>query len=218
MGLKSILEALPSSVYLPLHTRYRQIRRVVDHVRWEFQGMPNPPSQLYKILTLRNLAKEYRLGVFVETGTLFGETTEAVSCTVDRCITIELDQGLFELAVSRFAGNPKIELIQGDSAAVLPKVLEKLREPALFWLDGHYSGDGTGKGNLDTPIRRELDAILAVRDQPHIIAIDDARSFDGTNDYPTLDELNTIVHNARPVHRIEIGHDIIRIVPARKES
>jgi hypothetical protein len=55
--------------------------------------------------------------------------------------------------------------------------VRQLQEPALFWLDGHYSGVDTGKDELDTPVSAELEAILGSPVKGHVILIDDARCF-----------------------------------------
>src|ERR1051325_2291173 len=44
----------------------------------------------------------------------------------------------------------------------------------------------------------------------HVILIDDARCFDGTHDYPTIDELRRAVLNIRPDWLFETANDIIR--------
>jgi len=175
--------------------------------------MPSPPSHHYKVATLRALAKRYGLRVFVETGTLYGETIDLLSPSFDLCITIEVDPRLHALAIRRFAGRSSIRPILGDSAEVIPTVLAQLDRPALFWLDGHYSGGETSRGAKDTPIVSELEAILAHSAAGHIVVIDDARLFNGMHDYPTLDQLLTMVRRAWPDATSNVERDIIRILP-----
>jgi hypothetical protein len=179
-------------------------------------GMPNPPSHQYKVGTLRDLGKAYGLNVFVESGTLYGDTVDFLSRHFDVCITIEVDPRLHALAVIRFAGKSFVRPVLGDSANVIPSLLAELDRPALFWLDGHYSGGVTGKGATDTPIRAELGAILEHQMEGHVVVIDDARLFDGTSDYPTLDELRAIVKRAWPNAIVRIERDMIRILPSSR--
>jgi len=56
----------------------------------------------------------------------------------------------------------------------------------LFWLDGHYSGEGTACGDQVSPILQELDLIKAHPRRDHCILIDDSRLFTGVDGYPTL--------------------------------
>jgi hypothetical protein len=131
--------------------------------------------------------------VFVETGTYRGDTIAALAGVVERCVTIEWDEQLWRAARDRFASDPRIEVLHGDSGELLPKIVSELREPALFWLDAHYSGSGTARGALDTPIVRELRAVLAHPVRDHVVLIDDAREFVGGNGYPTMRELARLV-------------------------
>ena len=95
---------------------------------------------------------------------------------------------------------------------VLPLLLAKLDRSATFWLDGHYSGTFTGRGALDTPVSAELDAILSHPVPGHVVLIDDARLFDGTDGYPPMSSV--LAHfEAHPRYRAEVSTDIIRIVP-----
>ena len=50
-------------------------------------------------------------------------------------------------------------------------------ERALFWLDAHYSGGDTAKGQSNTPVMSELEAILAYSRRNDIILVDDLRYF-----------------------------------------
>jgi hypothetical protein len=147
--------------------------------------------------------------VFVETGTFRGETTLALREVVDRCITIELDPALHEAAQRKFAGKDGIELMHGESGDLIPEVLATLDEPALFWLDAHYSGPGTARGIEDSPILRELDAVLRHPIKDHIVIIDDAREFVGANGYPTVRRLAKLVGSHR--YGIRIRDDLIRV-------
>jgi hypothetical protein len=134
-----------------------------------------------------------------------------------KIISIELQPALFNCASTRFSAYKHIEIVQGDSATVLPNILRTLPRPALFWLDAHYSGGIMGRGNLETPISVELNAIFSDKGKRPAILIDDARCFDGTADYPTLDMLRRVVS----VHadlEMTVATDIIRILPCRLDQ
>jgi hypothetical protein len=45
----------------------------------------------------------------------------------------------------------------------------------------------------------------------HVALIDDARLFDGTDDYPTLDDLRRWLAERRPAWVMEVADDIIRL-------
>jgi len=168
---------------------------------------------LIKQATIREFAKRFNLSVFIETGTFLGEMVAAMQNAFTQVISIELSRPLYERAKRRYHGYPNIQLWYGDSAHVLPEVLATVGEPALFWLDGHYSDSITEKGDLDTPIKSELAAILSHGIADHVILIDDARCFDGRSDYPSLDELEAWVSEKRPGLALGVSEDIIRIHP-----
>ena len=107
--------------------------------------------------------------------------------------------------------DPNVTILQGDSGEVLRGLLPRIDRPALFWLDGHFSDADTARSALITPIRTELDHILAhPLARRHVILIDDARLFNGEDDYPTLESLNAVLARAGfPACRVQ--DDIIRI-------
>ena len=96
---------------------------------------------------------------------------------------------------------------------MLPKILSNLRDRCIFWLDAHYSGGVTAKGDLDTPIIKEIEIILEHPIRDHIILIDDAQYFVGRNDYPKLEELEKYVLGKRPDLAFNVDGGIIRITP-----
>jgi hypothetical protein len=149
----------------------------------------------------------------VETGTNRGHTVAASLGTFDIIYSIELLDELFDYCQRRFARRKKVRLRCGDSVSELPRILSELNEPALFWLDAHYSGEGTARGEQDTPIMRELQAISEHHIQAHVILIDDARCFDGRNDYPTLESCLALAARLWPAHRSSVEDDVIRITP-----
>lgn len=148
--------------------------------------------------------------MFVESGTFRGDMVETMRRRCRRIVSIELDPLRYETAKARFVAHPEVSILEGDSANVLAGVVAALTEPALFWLDGHYSGPGTARGERNTPILAELGHVLGhgIR---HTILVDDARLFDGTSDYPTLAELELFVRERRPDAAIVVQDDIIEI-------
>ena len=189
---------------------HRNNRRLVT--AWDASGRPVPPPHPIKQEAVREAARRHRLRVLVETGTFRGEMVEAMRRHFDRVISIELGDEMYRRAAARFAGFPAVQILHGDSAVVLRDVLETLDEPAVFWLDGHYSEGDTAQGDLDTPILQELEHVLGHRVTGHVVLVDDARLFDGTGHYPTVAEVAELVRSRRPAASIEVLDDMIRIV------
>ncbi len=65
-------------------------------------------------------------------------------------------------------------------------MIDEVQDDILFWLDGHYSGQGTGIGELTSPILNELDIIQSKNLSKYCILIDDYRLFNGTDGYPSV--------------------------------
>lgn len=136
---------------------------------------------------LRRVARERGLRTLVETGTYTGETAWAFRRTFDRIETIELEPTLARLARIRFRTTQNVTVHHGDSATVLPLILESLVEPALFWLDAHPCTDRAVRGTA-VPLLAELAAIAAHPVAGHAILVDDIRLM-GTAGYPRIDAL-----------------------------
>ncbi len=149
--------------------------------------------------------------VFVETGTNLGLTTEVASRHFQKCITIELDEGLYKDACKKFKDTPNVKVYRGDSADVLPKLLEDIDQPTVFWLDAHFPKKTGEKAKAVSPIKYELEAIFDHPVKDHVILIDDARKFIGLLGFPTIRELNSFVIKNGGGYQMRINNDIIRI-------
>lgn len=202
---KKIRRIIPTSL---IQVGYGEI----SYLQWLFRGRPVPPPHRVKINTIRAYARRFNLDTFIETGTFLGDTIYAVQKLFKKIISIEIEGELYQQALERFKGKSHIELIQGDSGIVMESVLSTLHKPVLFWLDGHYSGTGTGKGDGNTPVLRELEAILSSHVK-HVILIDDARCFTGNDGYPTISDLKKKVLKKNNDLLFEVKDDIIRIIP-----
>lgn len=179
--------------------RYRTARR-----------KPVPPPHLIKAQVLRQYAAAYRLRILVETGTHYGEMLAALKNGFDRLYSIELLPEYHEKARRRFQADPQVELFCGDSAVVLPQVIARLQEPALFWLDGHHN-QAPASGPI-TPILAELGHLLAAPRLGHVIVIDDARLFSHGTGYPELEEVLSIVAKDGG-WEVRVQDDSIRLAP-----
>ena len=83
-----------------------------------------------------------------------------------------------------------------------------VREPAVFWLDGHYSGEGTASGEKETPLALELTALAAHPVKDHIVLMDDARML-GMGDYPDREAICSALHRMAPRHLVGVADDIV---------
>lgn len=183
---------------------------------WERNGKPAPPPHVVKQQNLRHIAQQHSLKTLIETGTYYGDMVDALKFDFEKIYSIELSDELYRQAVRRFAGQPNVELIHGDSGRVLKELLGRIKSPCLFWLDGHYSAGVTARGEKDTPIVEELSHIFSSPDIGHVIVVDDARCFGVEPGYPTVEELSEFVKARRPNTRFAVVDDGIQIIPLQR--
>jgi len=168
------------------------------HMRaWVEAGKPVPVPHAVKVRNILAVAELYGLTTLVETGTQAGATLAATLDYFDRLYSIEIYEPSVIAARKRFAAHPKVQIVQGDSATKLPELVKTISEPVLFWLDGHYSGKGTGMGDEHSPIVAEIRHILELRPPGRdAIIIDDARLFVGQDGYPPIESFMTDMKSA----------------------
>jgi hypothetical protein len=213
LGNSAVRKLRPQLSNSPLWSIARSVNDFLLVFQWERGGRPVPPPGGFKRRVLRQFARKYALNTMIETGTLNAEMDLAMKDQFRRIVTIELSPELHDIARKRLARYPHIECLQGDSSIVLPRALANIDEPCLFWLDAHYSSGPTAKGDVETPISAELNAVLNHEVRNHVVLIDDARHFDGTHDYPRIAELKESVARIRPDLLFTLEDDIIRITP-----
>lgn len=203
-----VLPFVPLFILKPLKELYQK-KQLRD---WEEAGRPAPPPHIVKRMTIAGYQGKYGYSTLIETGTFMGDMVEAQKNNFKRIISIELSDHLCKRAKNKFRADNNVTIVHGDSGKVLNDVLKNISEPAIFWLDGHYSSGITAKGDTNCPIFGELDAILASNVKNHILLIDDARLFSGDDDYPTIDQVTRYILDRNLNYKVEVKDDIIRYV------
>lgn len=191
--------------------RFRRSRQLEKkYKQWELNGAVPPMPNLGKQRFVIDYIKKNSPEVFIETGTYKGRMVYAVMPHVKEIYSIELDDNLFQNARKRFRGYNNVHILHGQSGDILPKVMKNINNRCLFWLDAHFSGGSTTKGDSDTPIMQEIECILSHdRISEHILLIDDARCFTGENDYPTIEYLKSYILRKFPGWYFDVKSDII---------
>lgn len=130
-----------------------------------------PPETL--VLAIR---ERLRIQNFVETGTYRGDTAAWASRHFPHVFTIELSPVFYAEAQTRFHVQPNVRVLNGDSSTMTREVLNGLAQPALFWLDAHWSGLDTAGREIECPVMAEI-ALINNSPLAHVVLIDDARLF-----------------------------------------
>lgn len=188
----------------------------LEPTRWAaayswFRGehLVSPPA----VAKRRHLLKVFKSRghrVFVEAGTYKGETTAFFVPHADQVITVELHDDLFAAAKQRFANYPNVTLIHGDSLTEIPKIVANCSTPPLIYLDGHFSGAGTARGEEMEPAESTLGRLADVAPPGASVVIDDLRLFgSGLAGFPQLDAITTTARAAFPTAVIRTGLDSI---------
>lgn len=189
---------------------FSYLRPVLDALalrHWLRTGSPPAPRTVKRDL-IRGFASARRR-VFIETGTFYGDMLAELQSDFDALYSIELSPRLAKRAAARFAGDPRVRIVEGDSGEVLGRLLSTLQKPAVLWLDGHYSGPLTARGAVDTPLLRELGAALSIGTIEDAILVDDARLLGVDRSYPTELEVRSLIRQAHPEWTVTLVSDVV---------
>jgi len=170
---------------------------------------------------LEKMKELFQPDVFIETGTFLGGTTAEAAAIFGEVHTIKVSPDLFQQAKQLFQHTDNVHVHQGDSAAVLKKILPGIKGRIVIWLDGLYSGMGTGRGSRNPPILREIQLIKHFKKTDSVLLINDIRLFfqgmntsSGTSGYPTLRALIAAILEIDPAYCFEIIGDAAIAYPS----
>lgn len=166
----------------------RDIRQLITFPFWSLSKGNGPDNHFYKRNRVLKLNKNKKYKNFIETGTFYGQMVNAVYGNFSKILSVELYDKLFFLNQMAYKNDAKVQIFQGDSAVTLGTMIDAVNDSILFWLDGHYSGQGTGIGLQTSPIIYELDIIKNKELKNCCILIDDVRLFNGLDGYPSIEE------------------------------
>ena len=122
-----------------------------------------------------------KTNTYIETGTYYGLNLEKV---------VDEYKNLYSIGIEKiFIDNENIQIMEGDSSVKLPELCSEIEEGVTFFLDAHYSGEGTGYKEKTSPIIKELESIFYRKNNKDIVIIDDSRLFgkvtlEGSDDHP----------------------------------
>ena len=207
--MKLKFKKLLSNYYLQ-----RGLRSFYERIKYPFWNIKRknnvlPDNHLYKKRRIRNLQKKHNFQVFIETGTFYGQMVKSVIPYFHRVISIEIFEPLFLLNKKAFKSNKNVSLYLGDSSIVLNSILDNDMKSVLYWLDGHYSGEGTGLGNIVSPILNEIKIIMSKNIEKYCIIIDDLRLFSNEDGYPSEESVINIVKQKNPNIKIFKDNDAL---------
>jgi hypothetical protein len=155
-------------------------------------------SEPFPTFVKKQVFNEYNSSstIWVETGTLVGDTAKYLSKIAKFVYTIEPSKKYYNLSVKNLTNCENVKIYNDTSENKLNDILEiiKPNSDICFWLDGHWSGGDTFKGETDTPILSELETIKRYLNKfsKLNILIDDFRIFDIGNNvdiYPSKEVL-----------------------------
>jgi hypothetical protein len=137
---------------------------------------------------------------FIETGSYIGIGIDlALQSGFEKVYSIELFDEFYILCKDKFKDNTKVEIIHGDSFYELEKLLNSKPDvPFTYWLDGHFSGEGTGHGILETPLIKELEVILSRNVDGELIYVDDMRLYRNFDDDINIAKIKELLLKYKP--------------------
>jgi hypothetical protein len=122
----------------------------------------------------------------------------------NKVITIEPSSYFYELATTNLQKIDNVEILFGTSETNIERACKEVTGHVALWLDGHYSGGETYKGDSECPVPFEL-AIIEKNLSTWVsttIFIDDFREFKthptDDSDYPS----NTFLTNWATSNRL----------------
>ncbi|MGA7077370.1 MAG: hypothetical protein WBQ43_22245 [Terriglobales bacterium] len=193
-----------------VYIKFKPLGHYPDYLWWVLRGKPVRSPHLLKQRTVAECGRRYKLRCLVETGTYYGEMVAALCRQFDRVYSIEFDPKLAEYSRERFKNDPQVKILEGDSRLLVPHVVAELDRPAVFWLDAGYYGVDLATGDLSR-LLTELRAILSSPIKEHVVLMDDARMFVGTDSKFSAAQLVAWIEREYPDRKVEIVRDIFRV-------
>lgn len=164
---------------------------------------------------LAKLKEVFSPDEFFETGTYHGQTTIEASCIFKKVYTVELSPKLYTKGVQSFMPFPNIYPFLDESQRFLKQVLPQSNGRKIFWLDAHYMSNIGARGEKETPILEELEAIKASDIKDGIIMIDDMRyAYTTGKPYPPLTEICNALLAINPSYHLALLGDVLFAYPA----
>lgn len=144
-----------------------------------------PSPTLFKMKTLVSFS--IKDGVWIETGTYMGGTTQYLAKRFPKVISIEPSLKFFNHAKTRLKKFENVSLLNGTSEELFEDLIISAGPRVNLWLDGHFSEGGTFRGSKVSPVEEELNAVMKHIDrfQQLVIFVDDIRLFPRANDQET---------------------------------
>lgn len=127
-------------------------------------------------------AKHVSLGVFIESGSCFGRSIErALDIGYKDVRSVEADFKRYQICANKFNADQRVRMWNGESVQMLPKMIDGLTTPAVWFLDAHPSGEGSYGQDYETRpelqqsnvLRAELAIIINRNVAGDVILIDD---------------------------------------------
>ena len=173
----------------PFLGKLNELRWILKYADvWREQGWQSEPAPFF-VRRAMILAEARAIGaeIFIETGTLYGDTPWHFRKTFRAIHTIEVEPNLAQIARERFHRHRHIRVWQGDSSSLLAEICRDIDKPCVLYLDGHYSHGITGMGEDECPVLNELRHVFGQLRHPFRIVIDDARLFGSNPAYPSIE-------------------------------
>lgn len=203
---------IPANVF-PWQRVLRDVRSYVEYPLWRWKGRPGPDNHYYKMARIARLARQHGCDTLIETGTFYGQTVHYATQHFKRVMSVEIYPPLYDYNQRQFSGQEKVTLYHGDSSTTLARMIANAQGRIVYWLDGHYSGTGTGIGEAVSPILAELEIIRATNRRGDCILIDDRRLFGPDGGYPTIEQTTAALRAIDETYQIYFDYDCIVAAP-----
>jgi len=137
---------------------------------------------------------------FIETGSYRGDSIKvAIELGFKEIFSIELHPEHYQHCVDRFSEQKNVKLFLGDSGIILSQILkDNPNTNFTFWLDGHFSGTHTARGEKASPLMEELENILSRKIENEIIYIDDMRIYKNHDSNLNEENILSMVKKYKP--------------------
>jgi hypothetical protein len=177
---------------------------------------------------MKQMRKVFGSDVFIETGTLGGETAFTAAPIFDAVHSVELSEHHFSSARARNSYS-NVTFYHDSSDHFLESLLPHLQEKKkLLWLDAHYSGGNTATlleestGMPKSPIWGELTAIFKNGLSDSVILIDDISGYllePGANSrYPHLHQQCGLIKSNCPTAQLYVVGDLALVFDSTRHS